>query len=119
MHHCVGSYAEKETSVIISLRVGSPSGSERVTSEFLTTNKVCVQSKYFCNAKPPELFESPLVELINRIDEYEKSIKSIKKEKVPLVINGIVVGAEKTTHDYFLELLDRATPVQAMQDMPY
>jgi hypothetical protein len=45
--------------------------------------------------------------LVNRIDVYEKSIKSIKKEKVPLVINGIVVVKEKTTQDYFTELLEQ------------
>jgi hypothetical protein len=105
MHHCVGSYADKEDSVIVSLRIGTTIGSERVTSEFSTHNKTCVQSKYFCNAKPPKIFEVPLEELLNRIDFYEKSIKSIKKEKVPLVINGIVVAKEKTTQDYFTELL--------------
>jgi hypothetical protein len=107
MHHCVGSYADKEDSVIVSLRIGTTSGSERVTSEFSTHNKTCVQSKYFCNAKPPKIFEEPLEELVNRIDVYEKSIKSIKKEKVPLVINGIVVVKEKTTYDYFTELLEQ------------
>lgn len=107
MHHCVGSYADKEDSVIVSLRISSISGSERVTSEFSTHTKTCVQSKYFCNAKPPKIFEGPLEELVNRIDVYEKSIKSIKKEKVPLVINGIVVVKEKTTQDYFTELLEQ------------
>lgn len=119
MHHCVGSYADRETSIIISLRVGSKAGDERVTSEFTTDNRFCVQSKYFCNKKPPELFENPLVELIARIHTYEKSIKSIKKEHVPLVINGIVVPKERTTQDFFLEFLDRNEPVQQMQDMPH
>jgi hypothetical protein len=117
MHHCVGSYADKEDSIIVSLRIGSVSGSERVTSEFSTYNKTCVQSKYFCNAKPPKIFEDPLDELINRIDVYEKSIKSIKKEKVPLVINGIVVQREKTTQDYFTELLDQIEQRQVLEDV--
>lgn len=119
MHHCVGSYVDRDTSIIISLRVGSTSGVERVTSEFLTSDKSCVQSKYFCNAKPPELFETPLIELINRIDDYDNSIKSIKKEKIPLVINGVVVPKEKTTEDYFFELLEGVEPRQLMQVMPH
>lgn len=88
MHHCVASYADRERSVIVSLREGSPQGSERITCEF-DLQKHLVQAKYFCNAQPPERFEKALDKLQHKIWFYSGSIKSISKEKVPLVINGI------------------------------
>jgi hypothetical protein len=100
MHHCVASYADKENSIIVSLREDSVSGSERVTSEFSVNGKHCIQSKYFCNAQPPKIFEEPLAILTSRISSYKKSIKSISKEKIPLVINGVEIKAPEPKQDF-------------------
>jgi hypothetical protein len=91
MHHCVASYADKENSIIVSLRKDSTMGSERVTSEFSCKDKLPIQARYFCNQKPPENFEEPLAILNARIETYKGSIKSLSKEKVPLVLNGVEI----------------------------
>lgn len=104
MHHCVASYADKERSIIVSLREGSPMGSERVTCEFDVRDKSCVQSKYFCNAVPPERFEFALEKIKDRVKIFRGSIKSLSKEKVPLVINGIQL--EVKNPDVFTNVLE-------------
>jgi hypothetical protein len=82
MHHCVGGYSEREDSIIVSLRHVEPRGYERVTCEYNTYNKNNVQSRYFCNAEPPEYFNSALKILHNRISTYKESIKSLEKVKI-------------------------------------
>lgn len=104
MHHCVASYADKERSIIVSVREGSPTGSERVTCEFDVRDKSCVQAKYFCNAVPPERFEFALEKTKHRIKIFRGSIKSISKEKVPLVINGVQLEVKEP--DVFGNLLE-------------
>jgi len=106
MHHCVASYADKEKSIIVSLREDSPIGNERVTCEYDTRDRGCVQEKYFCNAKPPERFDSALVILQDRILSFKGSIKSTAKEKIPLIINGVQIeGKEDNLYDDLLRLL--------------
>lgn len=95
MHHCVGTYSNKEMSIIISLRVGSPGGHERVTCEFDTVRKQCLQGKHFCNKMPPENFIEPLNELKMRINQYGESIKSKEKKKTTIIINGVPVSDTK------------------------
>jgi|694.fasta_scaffold34623_7 hypothetical protein len=95
MHHCVASYADKEKSIIVSLREDNVLGNERVTCEYDVRDKGCVQEKYFCNAKPPERFETALVILQDRILAYKGSIKSISKERIPLVINGVQLAVKE------------------------
>jgi len=104
MHHCVASYADRENSIIVSLREDNVYGSERVTSEFSAITKECVQSKYFCNAVPPERFNHPLTILKERISKYKKSIKSTSKEKIPLIINGVEIKAPEPKQD-FIDLI--------------
>lgn len=105
MHHCVASYSNKETSIIVSLREDSPIGHERVTSEFDTRDKSCIQSKYFCNAVPPERFEFALEKLKERIKTYRGSIKSLRKEQIPLVINGVTII--KQEEEPFIDFIQR------------
>jgi hypothetical protein len=95
MHHCVASYSNKELSIIVSLRADSTVGSERVTNEFDVRDKICTQSRYFCNQAPPEHFEDALDALKRRIGKYKYSIKSIEKRVIPLTINGIDVTQKK------------------------
>jgi hypothetical protein len=109
MHHCVASYIDTETSVIVSLRHLSLEGHERVTSEFKTHRYDCIQSRYFCNATPPEHFERPLNILKERIEKWQttKPIKSLEKVRIPLIINGKEVATAKAkTTDPYMELLN-------------
>lgn len=84
MHHCVGSYAEREYSVIISLRKESINGHNRVTCEFDANTNKLIQFRSFCNQPPPEEFIPVLMELNTRIQQYEGSIKSNEKIKTSL-----------------------------------
>jgi hypothetical protein len=84
MHHCVGGYYENENSIIISIRQSSIDGPERITCEYSTYNKRCVQAKYFCNTNPPERFSEPLSIVTNRVLEYNKEFKSKEKIKTSI-----------------------------------
>lgn len=109
MHHCVATYSDREQSIIISIREGDASGAERVTCEF-DVKKNLIQAKSFCNAKPPERFELAIEKLCHRVNMFSGSIKSLGKEKVPLVINGIQVSPKEdnvTTLDFLLGQVDR------------
>jgi hypothetical protein len=101
MHHCVASYSNKEISIIISLRKDDPFGTERVTNEFDVRDKSCLQSRYFCNAAPPENFVEALDILKTKILEYKGSIKSLEKREIPLVINGKQVQPKVESLDIF------------------
>ena len=105
MHHCVATYADREQSLIISIRKDSPFGTERVTCEFDTRTKNMIQAKSFCNAKPPEEFEFAIDKVEHRIDIFRGSIKSTGKEKIPLVINGVEIKQPKveTTYDFLMQ----------------
>lgn len=103
MHHCVASYSNKETSIIVSLRADSTVGAERVTNEFDVRDKTCTQSRYFCNQTPPEHFEDALEALKRRITNYKYSIKSTEKRVIPLTINGIEVNNNTQQRDNFLD----------------
>lgn len=84
MHHCVGSYVEHETSVIISLR--KDGGKERVTSEFEYKNGKCKQSRYFSNQQPPEDFKIPLKLLYEKVLylSFSNKLKFLEKQVVPI-----------------------------------
>lgn len=110
MHHCVGSYSDKEQSLIVSIREGSSSGEERVTCEFDAKTRTMIQAKSFCNAKPPERFEIVVKALCDKINTFRGSIKSLGKEKIPLVINGIQIPLKeeaKSTLEFLMEEIDR------------
>jgi hypothetical protein len=94
MHHCVGSYSDREMSVIISLR--TEDGLDRVTSEFHAHTGMCIQSRHFCNANPPEYFNSAIEMLKDKVtySAKKKMLKSINKRKVPVKINGVEITKE-------------------------
>lgn len=100
MHHCVASYSDKDSSIIISIREDSPKGSERITCEFNTKDRKLIQSRYFCNAEPPSRFEEPLNKILHKVHFFKGSIKSIKKEHIPLVINGVQINIEKRDNNF-------------------
>lgn len=109
MHHCVATYADRENSIIVSIRESSAEGHERVTCEF-NIQKELVQAKYFCNAVPPERFEAIVEKLTHRIKTYKGSIKSLGKEKIPLVINGKVIQIEERKEESIYEMLFNREP---------
>lgn len=107
MHHCVSTYADRENSIIISIRENSTEAHERVTCEY-DLQKNLVQAKYFCNAVPPERFNNIIDKVNNRIKKYRGSIKSTGKEKIPLVINGnVIVVTERQEDSLYRLLFDR------------
>ena len=102
MHHCVASYAEKDTSMIVSLRTEDKI--ERVTCEFKIQNGNLVQSRYFSNAQPPPNFVDAIdyVSHIIRTHARFGTLNWNKKEKVPIKINGIEIPPEKREPVKFL-----------------
>jgi hypothetical protein len=95
MHHCVASYADKDKSMIISVR--DKSGSDRVTCEFEIQTGRCIQKRYFCNANPPNYFEDALILLEDRITKRARwgLLNWKEKEKVPVIINGKPIVPEQ------------------------
>lgn len=106
MHHCVASYADREMSLIVSIREGGIYGRERVTCEFNTRTKDLVQAKYFCNAAPPKNFEHAIEKIVHRINIFRGSIQSTGKRKIPLVIDGVTIPIKEVV-DPFMMLLDQ------------
>ena len=109
MHHCVASYADRELSLIISIRKNGRVGHERVTCEFNVKSKDLVQAKYFCNAIPPEEFQLAIKKLTHLIKTYRGSIQSTGKQKIPLVINGIQIPIieKKDTLAFLLDQINQ------------
>jgi hypothetical protein len=91
MHHCVAGYANKESSMIISLRLYD--GQERVTTEYEKKTGKCHQERYFCNKTPPIYFNEALEILRERVVKfsYQRLLNHIDVKKVRVKINGIEV----------------------------
>jgi hypothetical protein len=88
MHHCVSSYINSNNCVIISIR--NKDGSDRITNEYDIRTGECLQSRYFCNDKPPEIFNEANSILNKRVKDLanKKTLKWTDKRKVPFKING-------------------------------
>ena len=84
MHHCVAGYIDYSNSIIVSLRCGT----DRVTCEYNTKDRKCVQGRYFSNKSAPDYYDKALKELEGRIRRIPMSIKPSDKRLVPLLING-------------------------------
>jgi len=91
MHHCVAGYANKDQSIIISLRTRN--NEDRLTSEFDIRSGSCLQSRHFCNGAVPQMFEYALTTIKNRVSELARKNKLNWKEKnkVRVVLNGIEI----------------------------
>ena len=94
MHHCVAGYANKERSMIISVR--TEEDSRRVTNEFNIEDGRLIQSKHFYNAVPPPDFITPLEVVAQRVQNLTRIGKLgwTSKEKVRVKINGIELSDE-------------------------
>ena len=113
MHHCVASYAETDTSMIVSLRTEDEQ--DRVTCEFQISNGNLIQAKYFSNATPPKQFEyviETITDLV-RIHARFGTLNWLKKDRVPIKINGIEIAPEKREPRRLIDILnlDDAEPL--------
>jgi hypothetical protein len=79
MHHCVSSYANKSTSIIISIR--RKDINDRITCEFNVEDGLCIQSRHFCNGPVPEHFLKCLDQVKNEV-KYLSNKKLFDKTKV-------------------------------------
>ena len=88
MHHCVASYANKESSIVISLRTDDEK--DRVTCEFDKKTGECIQERHFCNRIPPEHFTEPLRLLRGRVKKFstQRLLIHLETKKVRVKING-------------------------------
>jgi hypothetical protein len=91
MHHCVASYADKDRSIIVSLR--SENQMDRVTCEYDIQTGRCVQERYFCNAQPPNDYVLALKYLKSKIEKHARfgTLNWKEKKKVPIKINGVEI----------------------------
>ena len=113
MHHCVASYAETDTSMIVSLRTEDEQ--DRVTCEFKISNGTLVQSRHFSNATPPKQFEHVIdvVSDLVRLHARFGTLNWLKKDRVPIKINGIEIAPEKREPRRLIDILnlDDAEPL--------
>ena len=108
MHHCVAGYSNKESSMIISLRLNN--GLERVTTEYEKKTGRCQQERYFCNKVPPEYFKRALEILSERVQKfsYQRLLNHIEIKKVRVKINGIEVPLPPHQQPDLFQLLHEA-----------
>lgn len=89
MHHCVGTYADRDNSMIISIRTDD----DRVTCEFNTQTGKLIQSRHFFNKEPSDEMKV-IVDLIN-IKTFKWArlglLHNKEKKLVPPIINGVEV----------------------------
>ena len=106
MHHCVASYAETDTSIIVSLRTEDEQ--DRVTCEFQLSNGNLIQAKHFSNATPPKQFERVIEEVTDLIRIHARfgTLNWLKKDRVPIKINGIEIAPEKREPRRLIDILD-------------
>ena len=113
MHHCVASYAETDTSIIVSLRTEDEQ--DRVTCEFQISNGNLIQAKHFSNATPPKQFEHVIEEVTDLIRIHARfgTLNWLKKDRVPIKINGIEIAPEKREPRRLIDILnlDDAEPL--------
>jgi len=100
MHHCVATYSNKDTSIIVSLR--DKTSKDRVTCEFAKKMKGgLLQARYFSNGEPPEKFNE-IIEVVSRkIEKHSKSrlLDHLEVRKVPIKINGVEVQVREIRFD--------------------
>jgi hypothetical protein len=88
MHHCVATYANKTTSMIVSIRFDG--GKDRVTCEYDKKTGDVIQERHFCNRIPPDFFNKALSVVSDRIKNlrYSRLLDHIDIKKVRVKING-------------------------------
>jgi len=106
MHHCVASYAETDTSIIVSLRTEDKQ--DRVTCEFKISDGRMVQSKYFSNAQPPKHYQNAIDDVSDLIRMHARfgTLNWLKKDRVPVMINGVEIAPEMREPRRLIDILD-------------
>lgn len=106
MHHCVATYAETDTSMIVSLRTENQQ--DRVTCEFNISDGRLIQSRHFSNGVPPKHFEDSIEHVgdIIRLHARFGTLNWLKKDRVAIKINGIEVPMEKREPRRLIDILD-------------
>lgn len=106
MHHCVATYAETDTSMIVSLRTEDKQ--DRVTCEFNLSDGRLIQARHFNNRQPPPYFNYAIEQVsdIIRLNARFGTLGWIKKEKVPVKINGVEVKKEDREPRRLIDILD-------------
>lgn len=106
MHHCVASYAETDSSMIISLR--TEDNSDRVTCEFKISDGRLIQAKHFSNSQPPKYFEHAIdtISDLTRLHARFGTLNWLKKDRVPVKINGVEIPLEKREPRRLIDILD-------------
>jgi len=105
MHHCVATYADKEKSIIVSIRTENQQ--DRVTCEFDCQTGKLIQARHFCNNRPPGDMELAVQQLEVKTKYYARMglLRSLEKKKSPVKINGIELINEhrepKRINDFF------------------
>ena len=86
MHHCVATYADKDESMIVSLR--TKDNKDRVTCEYRIQDGSGIQQRSFCNAMPPDRFLNSLHELSQKLRQRARfgTLNWKEKKKVNLKI---------------------------------
>jgi len=107
MHHCVATYADKEKSIIISLR--TEDSMDRVTCEFDCQNGQLLQARHFCNKQPPVDMEYVIDnELSQKVKKYARLglLHASEKLKVPVKINGVEITKKEPTKLFGIDFMD-------------
>ena len=106
MHHCVATYAETDTSMIISLRTEDQQ--DRVTCEFQISSGKLIQARHFSNAQPPKQFEYIIESVSDLIRMHSRfgTLNWLKKDRVPIKINGVEIAPEKREPRKLIDILD-------------
>jgi hypothetical protein len=105
MHHCVATYADKEKSIIISIRTENQQ--DRVTCEFDCQTGKLIQSRHFCNNRAPGDMELAVQQLEIKTKYYARMglLRSLERKKSPVKINGVELVNEhkepKRINDFF------------------
>lgn len=91
MKHCVAGYNNRPDSMIVSLR--NEDDTDRITIEYRIQSGQVVQERGKFNSKPDKKFEDGVLVLSQRIQEHARlgTLNWVRKEKVPVLINGIEV----------------------------
>lgn len=107
MHHCVATYADKERSIIISVR--TQDATDRVTCEFNCQDGALIQARHFCNKQPPADIEYVIInDLSSKVKKYARLglLHASEKLKVPLKINGVEVKKEEPSKLFGVDFVD-------------
>jgi hypothetical protein len=106
MHHCVASYADTDTSMIVSLRTEDKQ--DRVTCEFNISDGRMIQAKYFSNGIPPKHYQDAIDTVSDLIRMHARfgTLNWLKKDRVPVMINGVEIAPEMREPRRLIDILD-------------